>query len=124
MKDTLTTLEALAFWHSITTRVLRELEHDLSSRQLGILLRVYMQEGPHTVRSLAEGLDISKAAVCRAVDALSAAKMLKRKKYERDKRNVFIQRTIQGSVFLSDMADILVQEEQRLRQRERARLAA
>lgn len=106
---TLSTLKALHLWHDVMVRAMKEMEFDLSARQAAIMMRVYLQEGPHTVRSLAEGLDISKAAICRAIDMLSIAKLVKRKKDEKDRRNVFIQRTIQGSVFLSDFADIIMQ---------------
>lgn len=105
----LSTLKALNLWYDVQVRALRELEFDLSARQSALLMHVYLQEGPHTIGSLAEHLQISKAAVCRAVDMLSIAKLLKRKKDEKDRRNVFIQRTIQGSVFLSDFADIIMQ---------------
>ncbi len=106
----MTTLEILAFWHKVVRRNLGELEHDLSGRQQALLLHVYIRPGPHTVRSLSRELNISKPAVCRAVDMLSGMNLLKRKKDEEDRRNVFIQRTIQGSVFLSDLSDILMQE--------------
>ena len=110
MAEYLTTLQTLAIWHRIVSRSLSELPHDFTTRQLSLLLSVYLQPGPHTVRSLAQSLNISKAAVCRAIDTLSEAGLVKRKKDETDRRNVFIQRTIQGSVFLSDFADILMQE--------------
>jgi DNA-binding MarR family transcriptional regulator len=94
----------------VVTRSLRELPYDLSQRQIGVLLTVYMSPPPHTIRSLAEQLNVSKPAVCRAVDTLSALELLRRKKDEEDRRNVFLQRTINGSVFLRDFADLIVQE--------------
>lgn len=109
-KPTLSTLESLRFWHRVTVRSMKELQQDLSARQVGILLHIYLHNRQHTIKSISEQLNISKAAVCRAVDALSALNLLKRKKDEQDRRNVFIQRTIQGSVFLSDFADVIAQE--------------
>lgn len=91
-------------------RSMRELPHDLSGRQMAIMLTVYLQPPPHTVRSLAEKLHISKPAICRALDALSTMDLIRRKKDDDDRRNVFIQRTISGSVFLRDAADIMAQE--------------
>ncbi len=105
--------DALNLWHQVTTRSLRELPYDLSQRQLGVLLTVYMSPPPHTIRSLAEQLNISKPAICRAVDALSLLDLLRRKKDEENRRNVFLQRTINGSVFLRDFADIIVQVSRR-----------
>lgn len=106
----MTTMTALDFWQRVMTRSLKEVKLDLSARQIGILLTVYLKDGPHTIKNLSETLEISKAAVCRALDALSMEGLIRRKKDDKDKRNVFIQRTIQGSVFLSDFADIIMQE--------------
>lgn len=109
MSETTHTQDALALWQRVVTRSLKELPYDLSQRQIAVLLTVYMSPPPHTIRSLAEQLDISKPAVCRAVDTLSSLDLLRRKKDEDDRRNVFLQRTINGSVFLRDFADIIVQ---------------
>lgn len=105
----MTTQDALALWQRVTARSLRELPYDLSQRQIGVLLNVYMTPPPHTIRSLSEQLSVSKPAICRAVDTLSGLDLVRRKKDEDDRRNVFLQRTINGSVFLRDFADIIVQ---------------
>lgn len=91
-------------------RSMRELPHDLSTRQMAIMLTVYLMPPQHTVRSLSEYLGISKPAICRALDALSRMDLIRRKKDDDDRRNVFIQRTITGSVFLRDAADIMAKE--------------
>ena len=82
---------------------------DLSARQLALLLTVYLTPAPHTVRGLAAELRVSKPAITRAVDRLSLLGLARRKIDETDRRNVLIQRTIKGSVFLRDIADILVE---------------
>ena len=110
MSETFTSLDALRFWHMVVSRGLKDLPYDLSQRQVAVLLTVYMVAPPHTIRNMAERLSISKPAVCRAVDALSALDLLKRKKDDADRRNVFLQRTIAGSVFLRDFAEIILQE--------------
>jgi DNA-binding MarR family transcriptional regulator len=110
MTETMTSLEALNFWQRVISSSLRELPYDLSQRQFAILLSVYMTPPPHTIRSLATLLDVSKPAVCRAVDALSTLDLVRRKKDEEDRRNVFLQRTVNGSVFLRDFADLIVRE--------------
>lgn len=110
MTDTANPQEALKLWQRVITRSLRELPYDLSQRQIGVLLTVYMSPPPHTIRNLAEQLNVSKPAICRAVDALSALDLIRRKKDDDDRRNVFLQRTINGSVFLRDFADIIVHE--------------
>ena len=110
MNETMNTQEALKLWHRVTMRALRELPYDLSQRQVSVLLTVYMSPPPHTIRSMAQTLVISKPAICRAVDALSTLDLVRRKKDEEDRRNIFLQRTIAGSVFLRDFADIIVSE--------------
>lgn len=110
MTENLDTQHALKLWQRVITRSLRELPYDLSQRQIGVLLTVYMAPGPHTIRSLAELLNVSKPAICRAVDTLCALDLIRRKKDEEDRRNVFLQRTVNGSVFLRDFADVIVQE--------------
>lgn len=104
------TMDALNFWQRVSLRAMKEQGHDLSARQMSILLHIYLNNQQHTIKSISEQMGISKAAICRAVDALSALSLLKRKKDEQDRRNVYIQRTIQGSVFLSDFADIIAHE--------------
>jgi hypothetical protein len=71
MTQPMTSQDGLKLWHQVITRSLRELPYDLSQRQIGVLLSVYMSPPPHTVRNLAERLSISKPAICRALDALS-----------------------------------------------------
>ena len=104
------TLDILSLWHTITIRTLKELPYDLSTRQLAVMLSVYTTPPPHTIRSLSDTLRVSKPAICRAVDSLSMMELIKRKKDESDRRNVFIQRTITGSVYLSDLAEIISYE--------------
>lgn len=110
MADVTTTVEALNLWHRVITRSLRELPYDLSQRQIGVLLTTYMTPPPHTIRSLSTRLNVSKPAICRAIDTLCALDLMRRKKDEEDRRNVFLQRTVSGSVFLRDFADIIVTE--------------
>lgn len=103
-------IEALNLWNRIMLRSMQELPQDLSTRQMAIMLTVYLTPPPHTVRSLSEGLNISKPAICRALDVLSGLDFIRRKKDEADRRSVFVQRTVGGSVYLRDAADIIAQE--------------
>lgn len=102
--------DALHAMHRATTRALKELPFDLSQRQLAVLLTIYMAPPPHTVGNLSEGLNISKPAICRALDTLSLHDLVRRKKDEDDRRVVYLQRTVSGSVFLRDLGDIFAQE--------------
>jgi DNA-binding MarR family transcriptional regulator len=110
MTETLSSLDALRFWYAVLHRSLVDMPHDLSHRQLTVLLHIYMMPPQHTVRGLSQELGISKPAICRAIDTLSRLDLVKRKKDPEDRRNVFIQRTIAGSVFLRDFGDVISQE--------------
>ncbi len=106
----MTTQDALGLWQRVISSSLRELPYDLSQRQTAVLLAVYMTPPPHTIRNMSATLNVSKPAICRAVDVLSKLDLVRRKKDEADRRNVFLQRTINGSVFLRDFADLIVRE--------------
>jgi DNA-binding MarR family transcriptional regulator len=99
--------EALNLWRDIVVRGLQNNAYDLSTRQTGILLTIYLSPPPHTVKSLSAHLLISKPAICRALDALSRLGLLKRKRDEEDSRIVHVQRTVKGSVYLSEFAEII-----------------
>ncbi|MDX1975115.1 MAG: helix-turn-helix domain-containing protein [Rickettsiales bacterium] len=102
------TIRALTFWHGVTAAALKQLPIDLSARQTAVLLNVYLLPGPHSIKNLADELMISKPAICRAIDALERAKLVRRLRDRDDRRNVLIQRTVKGTVFLSEFADIIL----------------
>lgn len=77
---------------------------DLTARQTAILMTVAMEAGPHTVRGLAAGLDLSKPVVTRALDRLSSLSLVRRIADESDLRSVFIERTPQATAFLRALA--------------------
>ena len=100
--------DALALWQQVLARSVRQEGPDLSARQMAILLSVYVQAPPHTVKALAADLSISKPAVTRALDTLSQMGLIKRKRDPDDKRNVLIERTLDGTQFLSNQAEIMM----------------
>jgi DNA-binding MarR family transcriptional regulator len=85
--------------------------HDLSARQLGVFLTVYLGEGPHTVRGLASTLNVSKPAITRALDRLGELDLTKRKTDPQDRRSVLVQRTAKGSTFLRDIRTVMTDAE-------------
>jgi DNA-binding MarR family transcriptional regulator len=101
-------IKALGLWRAALVESVRQEGPDLSARQMAIMLQVYLTEPPHTVRGLASALKISKPAVTRALDRLSMLGFLKRKRDAEDKRSVLLQRTVKGSVFLSDFAELVI----------------
>jgi len=99
--------DALDMWRRAMVDSVRREAPDLSARQMGLLLLVYMTDGPHTVRGLSETLRISKPAVTRAVDRLAKLEMVRRKEDDQDRRSVLIQRTVKGSIFLREFGVII-----------------
>jgi len=102
-------VEALALWQNVVLETVRRDGPDLSSRQLAILLTVYLTPPPHTVRGLAQSLNVSKPAITRALDTLGDLDLLKRKRDESDRRNVLVQRTVNGAVYLRDFGDLVAE---------------
>ncbi len=109
---------ALSIWRDVLAEGVRADGPDLSARQLAILMNVYLSPPPHTVRGLAEGLNLGKPAVTRALDTLSAHGLLKRRKDPMDGRNVLVQRTVRGSIFLTELGDQILDASQRAQQDE------
>lgn len=99
---------ALTLWFGAIAESVRGAGPDLSARQMAILLTVYLGSPPHTVRGLAASLNVSKPAVTRALDTLSKHGFVRRAPDPQDKRSIFVQRTVRGSVFLSEFSDLVV----------------
>lgn len=94
----------------VTLAAVRREDPDLTARQMAVLLTVYLGEAPHTVRGLAAHLGVTKPVVTRALDSLGQKGLIRRKRDEADRRNVLVQRTVKGSVYLTDFADIMRSE--------------
>ena len=86
-----------------TVALVRRDGPDLSARQLGVFLSVYLSPGPHPVRGLALDLNVSKPAITRALDRLGELDLARRKVDPMDRRSVLVQRTLKGSAFLRDL---------------------
>lgn len=109
MSDRLSRSDALGLWHGVMLDGVTSSDPDLSARQIVILTTVYLQEGPHTVRSLAKSLDVTKAVVTRALDTLAGYGYLARAEDPRDGRSVVVARTGAGSQYLTRLGDTIVQ---------------
>jgi DNA-binding MarR family transcriptional regulator len=100
-------LGALKGWMDTLVRFVRSDQTDLTNRQMGILMLVYMVNGPHTVRGLAAKLAVSKPVVTRALNTLGALGYIRRKRDDSDLRNIFVERTQQGLAFLESFARLI-----------------
>lgn len=89
--------------HKTMLSLVRREGADLTARQLGIFLTVYLEKGPHTVRGLATHFNICKPAVTRALDKLGEMDLASRKVDPRDRRSVLVHRTDFGWDFLEEL---------------------
>jgi DNA-binding MarR family transcriptional regulator len=80
---------------------------DLTARQFAVFLICYVEEGPHTVRGLAERTHLPKPAISRVLDRLGALGLSRRVADPRDKRSVLVACTADGFAFLRLVRSIL-----------------
>lgn len=100
--------QALKLWHDVTLALVRNGGQDLTARQMAILMTVYLETPPHTVRGLAAKLAVTKPAITRALDTLGGMKLLSRRRDEADRRNVIVTRTVEGALYLEQIGDLVV----------------
>jgi DNA-binding MarR family transcriptional regulator len=101
------TAQALKLWHDVNLAQVHDDEADLSSRQVSILLTIYMEAPPHTIRELARKLNVSKPVITRALDSMGKLDLVSRRRDEADRRNVLVQRTVKGALYLDRLADLI-----------------
>ncbi|KZL24321.1 MarR family transcriptional regulator [Pseudovibrio sp. WM33] len=106
--------QALKLWHDVVLELVRAADQDLTARQMSILLTVYLEPPPHTVRGLAQKLGVTKPAITRALDTLGTNKLLSRKRDENDRRNVVVTRTVTGALYLEQLGDLVSEKAQDL----------
>lgn len=99
--------DALRLWYDVMLDTVRSARPDLNARQMSLMLTVYTQPGPHTVRSLAAHLDVTKAVITRALDTLGGHEFVCRAPDPYDKRSVIINRTARGSTYLIGFAETI-----------------
>ena len=102
--------QALRLWHRVTLSDVRDEAPDLTMRQMAILLTVYLDPPPHTVRGLAAKLKVTKPVITRALDTMGALKLVSRHRDEVDRRNVLIRRTVEGALYVERFGDVIIAE--------------
>lgn len=100
--------QALKLWQELTLALVHDDAPDLSARQIAILLTIYLDVPPHTVRGLAAKLGVTKPVITRALDTMGGYGFVARRRDEADKRNVVIQRTVEGALFVEKLGDLIV----------------
>ena len=102
--------QALGLWHRIVVRQVEEDAPDLTSRQMAVLLHIYLIPPPHTVRGLASLLGVTKPVITRALDSMGALGLVERERDTRDHRNVVIKRTVAGALYLEKFGDLIIDQ--------------
>ena len=101
--------QALRLWRQVHLDLVRDGESDLSARQTAILLTIYLELPPHTVRGLAAQLGVTKPVITRALATMGKLGLVTRRRDETDRRNVVIQRTVAGALAVERLADRVVE---------------
>jgi DNA-binding MarR family transcriptional regulator len=107
-------IQALRLWQQVTLSEVRDDAPDLTMRQMAILLTIYLDTPPHTVRGLAAKLDVTKPVITRALDTMGALKLVSRHRDEKDRRNVLIRRTVDGALYVERFGDAIIARAQEL----------
>jgi DNA-binding MarR family transcriptional regulator len=100
--------QALFAWRDVSLALVRSGAPDLSSRQYAVLLTIYLDLPPHTVRGLAEKLNVTKPVITRALDTMGKLGLVDRHRDPFDKRNVVITRTVAGAEAVDQLAALIV----------------
>ncbi|MEY3232747.1 MarR family winged helix-turn-helix transcriptional regulator [Aquidulcibacter sp.] len=96
--------QALGLWLDVTSRSVQSDGPDLTARQTALMLTVYLEPGPHTVRAMAQRLGVGKPAIVRAIDTLQDVGLVERRPDPADRRNIFVVGTDAGAQRLSTYA--------------------
>lgn len=100
--------QALRLWQQVVLSEVGADAPDLTMRQAAILLTIYLEPPPHTVRALASRLRVSKPVITRALDTMGALKLVSRHRDETDRRNVLIRRTVEGALYVERFGDVII----------------
>ncbi|WP_266018147.1 MarR family transcriptional regulator [Brucella intermedia] len=101
-------LQALTLLRSLSLEQVRDEMPDLTTRQTAILLTIYLEPPPHTVRGLAAKLNVTKPVITRALDTMGALEFVSRHRDEKDRRNVLVKRTVAGALYVEKLGDLVI----------------
>jgi DNA-binding MarR family transcriptional regulator len=101
-------LQSLTLLRDIALSEVRDDAPDLTLRQLSILLTIYLEAPPHTIRALAARLNVTKPVITRALDTMGALSLVERHRDVKDKRNVLVKRTLKGALYVERIGDLVI----------------
>ena len=102
--------QSLRLWHAVSLAMVKDDQPDLTVRQATILLTIYIEPPPHTVRGLAKRLGVTKPVITRALDTMGILGLVNRRRDDRDRRSVIVQRTVEGSLYLEAIGDLITEK--------------
>ncbi|PZN48808.1 MAG: MarR family transcriptional regulator [Proteobacteria bacterium] len=108
MAITMRPSQALRLWQQVVLSEIRDDAPDLTMRQMAILLTIYLEPPPHTVRGLAARLGVTKPVITRALDTMGGLKLVARHRDENDRRNVLVRRTVEGALYVERFGDAII----------------
>ncbi len=110
MSIELNSLQSLTLLRDIALSEVRDDAPDLTFRQLSILLTIYLEAPPHTIRALAARLEVTKPVITRALDTMGAMGLVERHRDPKDKRNVLVKRTVAGALYVERIGDLVTEK--------------
>lgn len=108
MAITMRLSQAMRLWQQVLLAEVHDDGPDLTTRQMAILLTIYLDPPPHTIRALAARLGVTKPVITRALDTMGALKLVSRHRDELDRRNVLVKRTVEGALYVERLGDAIV----------------
>jgi DNA-binding MarR family transcriptional regulator len=108
MAITMRPSQALRLWQQVLLAEVRDDAPDLTQRQMAILLTIYLDPPPHTIRALAARLGVTKPVITRALDTMGSLKLVSRHRDELDRRNVLVRRTVEGALYVERLGDAII----------------
>ncbi len=114
MVHRLSPAQSMQLWHDVHLALVHDDEPDLSVRQMTVLLTIYLEAPPHTVRGLAAKLHVTKPVITRALDSMGKHGLVSRRRDDKDRRNVLVQRTVKGVLYLERLADLIGQKSDKI----------
>ena len=108
MAITMRPSQALRLWQQVLLADVRDDAPDLTMRQMAILLTIYLDPPPHTVRGLAARLNVTKPVITRALDTMGSLRLVSRHRDELDRRNVLVRRTVEGALYVERLGDAII----------------
>ena len=100
--------QALRLWHDVIFDLVRDDERDLSLRQMAVLLTVYLEPPPHTVRGLAGKLGVTKPVDHPRPRHHGPPRSGHPPPRRADRRNVLVQRTLAGALAVERLGDAIL----------------